>query len=121
MVLYFQGDVCFEQVGELSGARDEIPPGPDGAHVVALGELTGHSHAVSGADVSFVRERRGSVDRLGELYIGHLVVGDGGAVVRHEEHAPIALAKGTYRVRRQREFDERFAAGRDQFGRLVAD
>ena len=39
-----------------------------------------------------------------ELYIGHIKVGDGGAELKHEEHATITLPPGNYRIRRQREW-----------------
>jgi hypothetical protein len=34
----------------------------------------------------------------------------GSAVVQHDEHAPITLHEGTYRVRRQRELEPKDAA-----------
>jgi hypothetical protein len=40
-----------------------------------------------------------------ELYVGHIRVRGDSAELRHEEHSTITLPKGTYRVRRQREFD----------------
>ena len=45
---------------------------------------------------------------------GTFVVDAPDAVLRHEEHAPIVLPQGTYRVRRQRELEPRDA-------RIVAD
>jgi hypothetical protein len=43
------------------------------------------------------------------LYIGHLQVASAYARVTHDEHAPITLPRGTYRVRRQRELGPRDA------------
>ena len=37
------------------------------------------------------------------LYVGHVRVGSAYARVTHDEHAPLTLPRGTYRVRRQRE------------------
>jgi len=44
------------------------------------------------------------------LYIGHVKVEGGPATILHQEHAPIALSEGTYRVRRQRELEPKDAA-----------
>ena len=43
------------------------------------------------------------------LYVGHIKVVGGSAVVHHQEHAPITLFEGTYRVRRQRELEPKDA------------
>jgi hypothetical protein len=43
------------------------------------------------------------------LYIGHLQIVSAYARVTHEEHAPLTLPRGTYRVRRQRELGPRDA------------
>jgi hypothetical protein len=118
VVLYFQGDVCIELVDPSETLAQVSPHQAEGPHVLAWGELTGHRHAAYG-DVKFVRQPRGLAGELAALYLGHLIVGDAGAIVRHEEHAPIPLAKGVYRVRRQREFDESLARGHG--GRLVGD
>ncbi|HWE16222.1 MAG TPA: hypothetical protein VG758_03420 [Hyphomicrobiaceae bacterium] len=40
-----------------------------------------------------------------ELYIAHVTVRSPTARLVHEEHAPITLDKGTYRVRRQRQLE----------------
>lgn len=118
MILYFQGDVCIERIDAAPAAAPSSPPQADGSHVLAWGELTGHRHAAYG-DVRLLREKQVLSGEFAQLYLGHLIVGEAGAVVRHEEHAPIPLAKGVYRVRRQREFDENSARGPS--GRLVED
>jgi len=43
------------------------------------------------------------------LYIERVEVASGSAVVQHDEHAPITLHEGTYRVRRQRELEPKDA------------
>ncbi|MDH6228144.1 MULTISPECIES: hypothetical protein [Streptomyces] len=98
--MYRQGDVLIVPV-----AADAVPhravdaPGEArdgrGRLVLALGEVTGHAHAVVGAG-RLVRESGPS----GPLLL-HLP--EGGRVV-HEEHAAIPLPKGWYRVVRQREY-----------------
>ena len=63
--------------------------------VLALGEVTGHAHAVQGPG----RLHR-EAGPFGPMLL-HLP--EGGRVV-HEEHAAIALPKGWFRVVRQREY-----------------
>ena len=63
--------------------------------VLAEGEATGHAHRVRGG--ATVLE-----DDKGLTYVR---VTEEGAVVTHEEHAPITLPPGEYEVVRQREFD----------------
>ncbi|GAA4669383.1 hypothetical protein [Streptomyces buecherae] len=98
--MYRQGDVLIVPVAReaLPPSVAALPPRPRdgrGRLVLALGEVTGHAHAVVGPG-SLVRE-----PGLGGA--GYLHLPEGGRVV-HEEHAPIPLPKGWYRVVRQREY-----------------
>src|SRR6476659_4037346 len=92
-MLYRQGDIYIETVRCL----------PDGAikqasTVLADGELTGHRHRI-------LNFRTASVfDARGEMFIH--VTADRAEIV-HEEHGPILLNRGVYRVWRQREYDPR--------------
>ncbi|MFJ8749321.1 hypothetical protein ACIREO_08305 [Streptomyces sp. NPDC102441] len=98
--MYRQGDVLMVALEE-----SEVPthfldsPGERrdgrGRLVLALGEVTGHAHAVQGPG-RLMRE----AGPLGPMLL-HLP--EGGRVV-HEEHAAIALPKGWFRVVRQREY-----------------
>ncbi|WP_411122052.1 hypothetical protein [Streptomyces sp. x-19] len=98
--MYRQGDVLIVPVAEgalpehVRGLADE-PRDARGRMVLALGEVTGHAHAVVGPGV--LRRVAGA---WGPML---LHVPDGGRVV-HEEHAAISLPKGWYRVVRQREY-----------------
>ncbi|MBV2354137.1 hypothetical protein KUM39_07125 [Streptomyces sp. J2-1] len=98
--MYRQGDVLLVPVDEgavpphVAGAPRE-PRDGRGRLVLALGEVTGHAHAVVGPG-DLVREQ----GPLGPMLL-HLP--KGGRVV-HEEHGPIALPLGWYRVIRQREY-----------------
>lgn len=65
-----------------------------GRIVLAYGEVTGHAHVFDSDAVMYAQE-------VGEG--GVLVVNREGKLV-HEEHAPINLDKGKYRVIRQREY-----------------
>ncbi|MET9554580.1 hypothetical protein [Streptomyces sp. NPDC006645] len=99
--MYRQGDVLIVPVADdsvpsgISEARSE-PRDARGRLVLALGEVTGHAHAVTGPGV-LVRETGGE---FGPMLL-HLP--EGGRVV-HEEHAAIPLPKGWFRVVRQREY-----------------
>nr|WP_062330931.1 hypothetical protein [Herbidospora sakaeratensis] len=88
--MYRQGDILIMPVPEAS-----VPPGlvseprdHKGRIVLALGEATGHAHALHGP---------------GTLYPGYLHLPEGGRLV-HEEHAAIPLPKGWFRIVRQREY-----------------
>ncbi|MER7755394.1 hypothetical protein [Kitasatospora sp. NPDC097643] len=98
--MYRQGDVLIVPVAEGAvparvGGLAVQPRDVRGRMVLALGEVTGHAHAVVGP---------GELRReAGPFGAGWLHLPDGGRVV-HEEHAAIPLPKGWYRVVRQREY-----------------
>ena len=91
MKIYRHGDVLIAPVESI----------PDGCRkrsdlILARGEATGHAHRV---------ESNGLVelfDHGDELFLR--IQGSPGRVV-HEEHRPIELAPGAYRVWRQRQYD----------------
>jgi hypothetical protein len=93
MPLYRHGDLLVESI-------DEIPAGvrPLQHLVLAEGELTGHSHRIA--------EKSSA-----QLYQSHmgifLRVSETIATLIHQEHGPIELPRGLYRVWRQREYSPR--------------
>lgn len=98
--MYRQGDVLIvplaadavpEQAAEAPSERRDTR----GRLVLALGEVTGHAHAVVGP---------GRLVREGSSFEPMLLHVPEGARVVHEEHAAISLPKGWYRVVRQREY-----------------
>jgi hypothetical protein len=92
-MLYRHGDVLLADIPEVpEGAR------PHPGLVLAYGEATGHSHRVEPEEAAELYE----LDNV--LY---LRVRGGPATLVHEEHAPIALRAGSYRVWRQREYTPR--------------
>lgn len=99
-MLYRHGDVLIQK----------IPKRPAGAtkrlkhRTLAHGELTGHSHQI--------REKHAVLwASVNELF---LHIEDQPATVVHQEHGPIELPPGTYRVWRQREYTpERIVVVRD--------
>jgi hypothetical protein len=106
--MYAQGDLLIERVDDVEPSGATISPDASGVTVLAEGELTGHRHAIF-ERVTMFRDDALAREVPGGLYIGHLKVEGGAATVRHQEHAPIALGEGTYRVRRQRELEPRDA------------
>ena len=73
---------------------------PDGATelrqtVLARGEITGHSHRIRERDAAELWEAGGAL---------YLKITADSATVVHQEHRPITLPRGTYRVWIQREY-----------------
>ena len=101
--IFAQGDLLIERVADILPSGTAIQPMPDGAVVLAEGEATGHRHAIFDT-VTMFRDDGLARDIPDGLYIGHVRVVGHSARVQHDEHAPIDLPKGTWRVRRQREF-----------------
>jgi len=89
-----QGDIFLDAVNAVpKGATEATPQGPV---ILALGEATGHAHAFYDGGVRYF-----APNDQGVAYID--VFADG-AELRHEEHAPIKVPRGKYRVIRQREY-----------------
>ena len=106
--IFAQGDLLIERVPDVlpSGTIAENTQGT--AMVLLEGEATGHAHAIRERVMMF-RDDGLARDIPTGLYIGHVRVGSAYARVTHEEHAPLTLPRGTYRVRRQRELGPRDA------------
>ena len=111
--LFAQGDILLELVDDIMPSGTPLQPASDGVFVLAEGETTGHRHVIH-ERIAFFRDDGLARDVPTGLYVGHVRVTDDAATLVHEEHAPIVLEKGTYRVRRQREMEPREA-------RIVAD
>jgi hypothetical protein len=98
--MYRQGDILIVALSEEAAPATILglspaPRDPRGRLVLALGEATGHAHAVVGP---------GELYRSADLTApACLHVPSGGRVV-HEEHGAISLPPGWYRVIRQREY-----------------
>jgi hypothetical protein len=112
-MIFAQGDLLIERVDDAKVAGGAVQPEPGGALVLAEGETSGHRHALYGA-VTMFRDDGLAAGIPDGLYVGHVTVHQGTARLVHEEHAPISLQKGTWRVRRQRELEPKDA-------RIVAD
>jgi hypothetical protein len=98
---YRQGDVLLVPCPDIPpGAREEAPE--NGRVILARGEVTGHSHTMSADRVRYFRED-GSGGGIAFLRVG----GSSPVDLVHEEHAPLEIPAGTYRVIQQREYQPR--------------
>lgn len=93
MFMARQGDILFVQLEDAPEGVD-IPRDAQGRAVIALGEVTGHAHAVLDIDVKWIETPASE----------RVLISAAPFQVVHEEHAPILLPPGAYRVQRQREY-----------------
>jgi len=89
MEWYQQGDVLIKPV-------DEVPAeaAPLARPVIGEGELTGHEHLALGEAAVVLED--------GDA---RFLVAPHGAEAVHEEHAPVTVPAGTYRIEWVREYD----------------
>lgn len=91
--MYRQGDVLIESIASIPEVASPAKP-ECGLIILAHGEVTGHHHSLDADAADWWKTGD-------EQYIE---VKKGGATVTHQEHGPITLPPGKYRVRRQREY-----------------
>lgn len=85
-MMYRQGDVLLQKI-------DSIPKGAIVKdNVLAKGEITGHSHRIVGNTQTYIMDGQ------------QFVMVNEASVLQHEEHKPITVPKGMYKVRIQREY-----------------
>jgi hypothetical protein len=89
-----QGDVLLVPVTAVPGDLKPEQGQPRGRAVLAEGEQTGHRHAVIAPGARVL------VDPDGNRYLRLRAA----AVLSHQEHDPIMLQPGLYRITRQREY-----------------
>ncbi|GCE29136.1 hypothetical protein KDA_46200 [Dictyobacter alpinus] len=87
--MWRHGDVLIEQVAELPVAATRTQ-----SSILAHGEITGHSHRLETPENAVLWTTR----EMLFLQVIHTVR------IIHEEHKPITLEPGTYRVWKQREY-----------------
>ncbi len=85
--MYRQGDVLLLEIDEIPGGAKPVK-----SKIVLEGEATGHAHRIVHGTI-FTR----FMDMFVEAFDGTELV--------HDEHGPIKLAPGTYKVVRQVEYD----------------
>lgn len=90
-----QGDVpIYPYNGNLSGEKVQH----DGSLILAYGEATGHHHKISVPNIE-------DMEAVKLPDGGWLLTLKSEATITHQEHLPIKVAPGTYRVGREREKD----------------
>lgn len=110
-MVYRQGDVAFVPVQGLPANAKQVKRTAPRL-VLALGEVTGHAHAVEAgaavmyADPQLLPEPLSAADQaellveqLFEMTKGRYIESDVEFTVIHEEHGAITMAPGTYEVR----------------------
>jgi hypothetical protein len=88
--MWRQGDVFIESVTRVPATATHVSHG-----VLVEGEATGHSHRLEDLSTAEVFQKD---DDLFVRVLAH------SARIVHEEHNPIALPRGIYRVWKQREY-----------------
>ena len=91
---YRQGDVFIERTKDKVTGKP-VPRDAQGRVVLAYGEVTGHAHAIYGAQVLMFRD-----DALARTF---LTVKEKAELV-HEEHDTIVIEPGDYEIIHQREY-----------------
>jgi len=93
--LYAHGDINIEVYeGEVKGEKVNHA----GKFVLAEGETSGHKHVITTPSID-------DMDVIKSADGGMFLVLRADGIVTHEEHAPMAIPKGTYRIDREREVD----------------
>jgi len=99
MRMFRQGDVMLMQVSALPRGAKNVTP--NDRIVLALGEVTGHAHAVYEPLTLEKPEGKARIwDAGAERFLQVLEA----TQLKHEEHSPIDLPPGTYKVVQQREY-----------------
>ena len=84
MKIFRQGDILVKEVSEIKGELSNN-------HILAFGEVTGHSHRIQGT----VQVFRNNQETFLQVEEAELV---------HDEHEAITIPKGNYQVVIQREY-----------------
>jgi len=96
MALYQQGDVLILAVDEIPANAVKLSP-KQHRNTLAEGEATGHAHRVEGFIEMFRQANTPGEDVF--------MAAPRRIVIRHEEHKPVVLPRGSYKVSRVREYD----------------
>lgn len=99
--IYRQGDVLLIAVPSIPTGATETTERDDGRIVLAYGEVTGHAHALYEPATKAKPDGKARIwDAGAERFLQVLARTE----VKHEEHAPIALPPGVYKVVHQVEY-----------------
>jgi hypothetical protein len=90
-----QGDILFERIDNADNSKVKLD-----TKTVALGEITGHSHSFAKSEQVLLSKR---IDE--DIPTQLQVLEEGGATLTHQEHLPIHIPKGVYRIRREQSYN----------------
>lgn len=94
------GDVQVQECEEPAALGLRVPAGERGI-ALALGEATGHAHRIEESDAAELYDAPANdVDGVRYLHVVRTTA------LRHEEHGPINLAPGWYRIGIKRQYSE---------------
>lgn len=82
------GDVLLKEASGVKSRGDIV-----NKHTLALGEVTGHSHVLTGAVIPFDINEKKYIEALEAL------------TLTHEEHSTLQIPEGTYEIIIEREYD----------------
>lgn len=91
--LFRQGDVCLERIAHLPPGLSKQKP-IEGRIILARGEVTGHHHSLDIDAADWWKSDTGE----------QFVTVTERTPVEHQEHKPISLAKGVYKIIQQQEY-----------------
>ena len=88
-----QGDILLIKVNAIPKSS-HLMPAKNGRVILAEGEATGHSHSIDASKAALY------IDKNDQAFL----LAEDGCTLVHQEHAPIDIESGSYRVIRQREY-----------------
>ena len=100
--MFRQGDILIVKVADMPDGLSKVEK-DKGRHILAYGEVTGHAHAVEDSSVSELFVDIDSHD-IDEMRTRFLKVEEETQIV-HDEHLPIPLEPGVYKVIRQVQYE----------------
>ena len=95
--LYRHGDVLFEKIEQVPNAYFNERTPDEKSGIVQRGESTGHAHVIANMDIPGVE--------LFSSWRERFVRAEREFILTHQEHKPLTLAAGNYRIRIAKEFD----------------
>tara|TARA_R100001594_G_scaffold132891_1_gene173317 strand:+ start:493 stop:867 length:375 start_codon:yes stop_codon:yes gene_type:complete len=109
---YQQGDVIMRRINDDYDIAEENKSmkklgGNNKSAVLALGEVTGHSHQIKPVDgvlVHTFNQHNSYLNRTSPEASFMEIAGEG-AVLTHEEHNPVELPPGKYKINIVRQFN----------------
>lgn len=105
MKMFRQGDVLIEEVAglprEVFGTKLEVVPREGGRVILAHGEVTGHAHAIADQTAVLMSFKVKGKEQEEERYLKI----ERSSTLSHEEHGPIELPPGKYRITIQRQWE----------------